>query len=72
MPNAVSAGIFKWHSSQVQMPYNLSAFIINSFCSLYYSHITIINYESSIANKFGASLTDDATVFIYDFHMFIV
>ncbi len=33
----------------------------------------IVNYDSSIFNKFGASLTDeyDATVIIYDCHMFI-
>ncbi len=32
----------------------------------------IINYDSSIINKLGASLTDDARVVIYDCHMFIV
>ena len=31
----------------------------------------IVNYDSSIFNKFGASLTDDARVIIYDCHMFI-
>ncbi len=40
--------------------------------SLYYKHITIINYDSSIVNKFGASLPDDARVVIYDRHVFIV
>jgi hypothetical protein len=39
---------------------------------LYYKHITIVNYDSSVVNKFGASLTDDARVVIYDCHMFIV
>ena len=39
---------------------------------LYYKHITIVNYNSIIVNKFGASLTDDAIVVIYDRHMFIV
>ncbi len=39
---------------------------------LYYKHITIINYDSSVINKFGASLTDDARVIIYDHNMFIV
>jgi hypothetical protein len=34
--------------------------------------MTIINYTSSIINKLGASLTDDARVIIYDRHMFIV
>ncbi len=42
------------------------------FCGLYYEHITIINYDSSIINKFGTSLTGDARVIIYDRHMFIV
>ncbi len=41
-------------------------------CGLYYKHITIINYDSSVANKFGVSLPDDARVVIYDCHMFIV
>jgi hypothetical protein len=39
---------------------------------LYYKHITIVNYDSRVINKFGASLTDDARVIIYDHHMFIV
>jgi hypothetical protein len=37
-----------------------------------YKHITIVNYVSSIVNKLGASLTDNASVIIYDRHMFIV
>jgi hypothetical protein len=32
----------------------------------------IVNYDSSIVNKFGASLTDNARVVIYNRHMFIV
>jgi hypothetical protein len=32
----------------------------------------IINYGSSIINKFSASLTDDARVIINDHHMFLV
>jgi hypothetical protein len=32
----------------------------------------IVNYDSSGDNKFGASLTDEARVVIYDHHMFIV
>jgi hypothetical protein len=31
----------------------------------------IINYDSSIVNKFGCSLADDARVIIYDRHMFM-
>jgi hypothetical protein len=38
---------------------------------LYYKHITIINNDSSIINKFETSLTDDARVIIYNRHMFI-
>jgi hypothetical protein len=34
--------------------------------------MAIINDDSSIINKLGASLTDDARVVIYDHHMFIV
>ncbi len=39
---------------------------------LYYKHFTIVNYDSIVINKFGASLTDDARVIIYNCHMFIV
>jgi len=39
---------------------------------LYYKHVTIIKYDSSIVNTFGASLSDDARGVIYDHHMFIV
>ncbi len=38
---------------------------------LYYKHITFVNYDSSIINKYGALNTDDARVVIYDRHMFI-
>ncbi len=43
-----------------------------TICVLYYKHIMIVNYNSTIDNKFGASLTDDARVIMYDRHMFIV
>ncbi len=32
----------------------------------------IVNYDSSIVNKYGASLTDYARVVIYNNHLFIV
>ncbi len=32
----------------------------------------IVNYDFSIINRLGATLTDDARVVIYDRHMFIV
>ncbi len=38
-------------------------------CGLYNNHMTIVNYDSSIVNKFAASLTDDSRVVIYDRHM---
>ncbi len=41
-------------------------------CGLYYKPITIINDDSRVVNKLETSLTDDARVFIYDCHMFIV
>ncbi len=41
-------------------------------CGLYYKHMTIVNYASSIVNKLKALLTDDARVIIYDRHVFIV
>jgi hypothetical protein len=39
---------------------------------LYYKHMTIVNYASSVVNKLKALLTDDAKVVIYDHHVFIV
>ncbi len=38
---------------------------------MYYKHITTINDDSSVINKFETSLTDDARAIIYDHHMFI-
>ena len=40
-------------------------------CDLYNKHVTIVNDDSSIINKFQALLFDDARVVIYDRHMFI-
>ncbi len=39
---------------------------------MYYKLIVIVNDESRVINKLETSLTDDATVVIYDRHMFIV
>jgi hypothetical protein len=39
---------------------------------LYYKHITIVNDNTSIVNKFEASLTDDTRLIIYNRHKFIV
>ncbi len=39
---------------------------------MYYKHITIVSYDSIIISKFGASLTDDSKVIIYNHQMFIV
>jgi hypothetical protein len=41
-------------------------------CGLYYKHMVIVNYTSSIINELKALLTDDARVIIYDRHVFIV
>jgi hypothetical protein len=38
----------------------------------YYKHVMIIKDAFSSINKLKASLNDDATVIIYDYHMFIV
>ena len=39
---------------------------------MYYKDITIVNDDSTIVNKFGASLTDAYRVIIYNQHVFIV
>ena len=59
------------HSFAVQLHNALLPYFFTSY-GLYYIHITIVNDASSIVNKFGTSLTDDARVIIYDPHMFIV
>ena len=40
-------------------------------CGLYYKHVTIVYYASSVVNNLKASLNDDARVVLYDRHMFI-
>ncbi len=45
---------------------------IELICGLYYKHVTIINYTSSVVNKHKTSLNDDTRVVIHDHHMFIV
>jgi hypothetical protein len=42
------------------------------FSGLYYKHVTIVNYTSSVIKKLEAFHTDDARVIIYDRHVFIV
>jgi hypothetical protein len=55
-----------------QSPKLRQNFFKNFYTSgLYYKHIMIANYDYSTINKFGASLSDDARVVIYDHHMFI-
>ncbi len=39
---------------------------------LYYKHITIINDDSSVVNKWRVSRSDDTTVIIYNRKMFII
>ena len=38
-------------------------------CGLYYKHVTIINDNSSVVNKWSFKLIDDPRVVIYDRHM---
>jgi hypothetical protein len=45
---------------------------ISATCGLYYKHIMIVNYDSNVINKLGASLSDDARVLICNRHTFIV
>ncbi len=46
--------------------------MVHEISGLYYKHITIVNDDTSIINKFEASLTHDTRVVIYDHRMFIV
>jgi hypothetical protein len=41
-------------------------------CGMFYKHMMIVIDHSSIFYKLGASLTDNARVIFYDYHMFIV
>ncbi len=54
------------------VPVQSCLIFVSQACGLYYKHITIVNNDSSIDNKFGASHTDEARVIIYDCHTFIV
>jgi len=47
-------------------------YLLRNICGLYYKHMMIVNYASSVVNKLKALLTDDARVIIYDRHVFIV
>ncbi len=47
-------------------------FIEQATGALHYKDITIVNDDSSVVNKFRASLIDAARVIIYDRRMFIV
>jgi len=39
---------------------------------LYYQHVTIINDDSSVGNKWSFKLIDDTRVVMYDHHKFII
>ncbi len=49
-----------------------SLIFVGKACGMYYKYITIVNYDSSIVNRLGAALADDARVIIYDRQMFKV
>ncbi len=51
------------------MPKNL---LYSDTIGLYHKPISIVNDDSRVVNKLGASLTDNARVVIYDHYMFIV
>ncbi len=71
--NRDSSTLLKCPQWQLQKIYvNSSVTSIGTLSGLFYKHITIVSYDSSTANKLGASPTDDARVIIYDRHMFIV
>ena len=61
-----------WHPLAKYQIFTNNQLPVSATSGLYYKHIVIVNYNSSIINKFGASLIDDARVIIYDCHMFIV
>ncbi len=42
------------------------------FCGLYYKHVTIVNDDSSVINKWSFKLIDDPRIVIYDRHKFII
>ena len=53
-------------------PLQPSLMFVGKASGLYYKHIMILIDDSSVINKFEASLTQDARVIIYNRHMFIV
>jgi hypothetical protein len=48
---------------------NTAAYVTSS---LYYKPMMIVNDDSRVVDKLETSLTDDARVIIYDYHMFII
>ncbi len=53
-------------------PFQPSLMFVDQASGLYYKHITVVNYDSSVINKCVASLSDDARVVIYDRRVFAV
>ncbi len=41
-------------------------------CGLYYKHVMIVNYNSSVISKYNFKLIDDPRVAIYNHHRFII
>ncbi len=52
--------------------YKCSQCQLRNICKLYYKHITIVNDDSSIINKWQVALTDDTKVIICDCNMFTI
>ncbi len=51
-------------------PLSTASKVVSS--GLYYKHITIVNDDTTVTPQFGALLTDDARVIIYNCNMFII
>ncbi len=43
-----------------------------AICGLYYKHMTIVNFDSSVIIKWNSKLIDTARGIMYDCRMFIV
>ncbi len=45
---------------------------VSATSGLYYKHMTIVKYDSSVVSKWSFKLIDDTSVIIYDRNMFII
>ncbi len=72
MINMNQKAFFKISEKDKQNLSNSNNFGSRMFCGFYYKHVTIVNDDSSVINKWSFKLIDDPRVVTYDRHKFII